>query len=97
MRKGGYVYILTNKRNGSLYIGVTANLHRRMLEHKSFAIPGFASHNKLNQLVYFEEFPTIDEAIIREKQLKKWSRVWKVRLIENANSEWHDLAADWLN
>jgi len=86
---------LSNKRNGILYIGVTSDLNRRIAEHKGKLIEGFSKTHQLTQLIYFEEFPTIEEAILRENQLKKWKRVWKIRLIEQANPNWEDLAADW--
>ncbi|MFM9873153.1 MAG: GIY-YIG nuclease family protein [Fimbriimonadaceae bacterium] len=95
MSNGGFVYILSNKRNGTLYIGVTSDLNRRIAEHKAKFIKGFSKTHQLTKLIYYEEFPTIEEAILREKQLKKWSRVWKIRLIEQANPSWEDLAADW--
>lgn len=91
-----YVYMLTNKKNGVLYIGVTNDLERRIKEHKSKLIKGFTSKYKLTQLVYFEEYQNIKEAIKREKQLKKWNRDWKINLIKEVNEEWKDLSNDWL-
>lgn len=88
--------MLTNKKNGVLYIGVTNDLERRIKEHKSKLIKGFTSKYKLTQLVYFEEYQNIKEAIKREKQLKKWNRDWKINLIKEVNEEWKDLSNDWL-
>jgi putative endonuclease len=86
-----YVYILSSKRNGTLYIGVTNNLVRRVYEHKNDLVEGFTNSNRIHRLVYFEEFADIREAILREKQLKKWNRSWKLRIIEEKNPEWKDL------
>ena len=91
-----YVYILANKKNGTLYIGVTNNLERRIAEHKSGLIPGFTRKYNVRMLVWCEEFHGITEAIEREKQLKNWHRAWKIALIEETNSEWRDLAEDIL-
>jgi putative endonuclease len=85
------VYILTNKRNGTLYVGVTNNLIRRVFEHRSGEIPGFTKEHGLHRLVWFEQFTSIEEAIRREKLLKKWRREWKLNLIERDNPDWHDL------
>jgi len=92
-----YVYILSNKKNGTLYIGVTNDLERRMFEHKNKLIQGFSSKYELFKLVYFEAFQYINDAIRREKQLKNWNRQWKIDLIEGQNKEWNDLAIDWLH
>ncbi len=86
-----YVYILANKSNTVIYIGVTNDLERRVNEHKSEEIKGFTKRYKVNKLVYFEEFTEINEAISREKQLKNWIREKKNRLIETMNPEWSDL------
>ena len=86
-----YVYILANKRNGTLYIGVTNNLEKRVYEHKNKMIEGFTKKYNVDCLVYYEETPDVISAITREKQLKKWNREWKVKLIEKHNPEWHDL------
>ncbi len=91
-----FVYILTSKRNGTLYIGVTNNLERRVYEHKNNIIKGFTSKYSVNQLVYYEETNDIHAAIQREKQLKKWNRKWKLALIERINPDWNDLAKDWI-
>ncbi|HYF03739.1 MAG TPA: GIY-YIG nuclease family protein [Patescibacteria group bacterium] len=86
-----YVYILASKYNGTLYIGVTNNLLRRVYEHKNKLADGFtAQHNVIN-LVYVESTPDIYSALLREKQLKKWNRQWKINLIVKENPEWNDL------
>ncbi len=86
-----YVYILASQRNGTLYIGVTNNLVKRVYEHKNDLVEGFTQEYKVHQLVYFEATESIESAIIREKQLKEWNRSWKLRLIEKSNPEWQDL------
>ncbi len=86
-----FVYIITNKRNGTLYIGVTNNLIRRIYEHKNKIIDGFSKKYGLDKLVYFEEFSSIEEAIKREKYLKGKKRQFKINLIEKANKKWEDL------
>ncbi len=90
-----YVYIVTNRRNGTLYTGVTNDLKRRIWEHRNKAMPGFTAQYGLTQLVYYEEFLDIRWAIDREKQIKAGSRAKKIRLIEAENPEWKDLAVDW--
>jgi putative endonuclease len=90
-----YVYILANKRNGTLYIGLTNDIKRRMLEHKNKIFKGFTQKYNLNILVYFEELESYYDAYTREKQLKKWRRIWKLSLIEKDNSEWKDLSKEW--
>ncbi|MBW2581450.1 MAG: GIY-YIG nuclease family protein [Deltaproteobacteria bacterium] len=90
-----YVYILTNRKQGVLYAGVTNNLERRMYEHKNKLIPGFASKYNLKKLVYFEETIDVNAAITREKQIKGWLRKKKIALIESMNPEWKDLTEDW--
>lgn len=87
----GYTYILTNRKHGTLYIGVTSDLVRRIGEHKTGAIDGFASKYGTTRLVYFEQHETLPLAITREKRLKKWKRDWKILLIERNNPEWTDL------
>jgi putative endonuclease len=94
VKKGGYVYIATNKSR-TLYIGVTNNLERRMWEHKQKAGSKFAARYNITQLVYYEEFTDIRDAIAREKQLKRWRREKKVWLIERENPGWKDLSEDW--
>lgn len=86
-----YIYILTNKRNGTLYIGVTSNLIKRVYEHKNNIIEGFTKKYYIHKLIYYEITNDIESAIRREKQLKKWNRKWKLELIENNNPEWKDL------
>lgn len=97
MTKTYFIYILTNMRNGTLYIGVTNNLARRMYEHKMHLIKGFSDRYNLDRLVYFEETNDILSAISREKQLKKWNRAWKIELIEKANPNWNDLYQELTN
>ena len=86
-----WVYILCSKRNGTLYIGVTNNLIRRVYEHRQKLTEGFTKKYAINKLVYLEKFNDINEAISREKIIKKWDRVWKLQLIEQQNPEWEDL------
>ena len=92
--KSYYIYILANKRNGTLYIGVSSNLKKRIYEHKNEIIEGFTKKYKIHLLVYYELFNNINEAIAREKQLKKWNRKWKMELIEKVNPQWKDLYDD---
>ncbi|HVT01481.1 MAG TPA: GIY-YIG nuclease family protein [Patescibacteria group bacterium] len=89
--KSYWVYILANKRNGTLYIGVTSDLVKRVWEHKNNLVKGFTNKYDIHTLVYFEQTSDINEAIKREKQLKKWNRIWKLKLIEETNPEWKDL------
>ncbi|MBU4311123.1 MAG: GIY-YIG nuclease family protein [Candidatus Omnitrophica bacterium] len=89
--KSYYVYILASKRNGTLYIGVTNDLVRRVYEHKEGLVEGFTKKYKVDRLVYFEETNDVESAITREKRLKKWNRQWKIELIEKENPEWKDL------
>ena|SRR5690348_14850289 len=86
-----YVYILASKRNGTLYIGITENLKKRVFEHKSDFIEGFTKQYKVHYLVYFEEHSNPTEAIRREKLIKRWKRAWKLKLIEDKNPNWDDL------
>lgn len=86
-----YVYIASSQRNGTLYVGVTNNLIRRIFEHKSKLMEGFCNKYNIANLVYFEVHNSIREAIIREKQIKKWHRPWKIKLIEENNPTWEDL------
>ena len=85
------VYILASKRNGTLYIGVTSDLTKRVWEHRSDLIDGFSKKYQVHSLVHFELHSAMNEALAREKQLKKWNRRWKLRLIEERNPEWEDL------
>ena len=91
--KNYYVYIVTNN-SGTLYIGVTNDLDRRIVEHKSGKGSEFTSKYKLDVLVYFEETPNIDDALVREKQVKGWRRSKKIALIESLNPKWQDLTID---
>jgi putative endonuclease len=85
------VYILASGKNGTLYIGVTSDLIQRGWQHKTHAVPGFTDRYDVDQLVWFELHGDMEHAIEREKRLKKWDRAWKVRLIEESNSDWRDL------
>ena len=87
-----FVYILCSQKHGTLYIGVTGNLPRRMYEHKQKLIPGFCVKYNVSILVHVEEYSDIINAITREKHLKKWKRDWKITLIEKNNPEWKDLS-----
>ena len=91
MAKKYFVYIMASQRNGTLYIGVTSDIVRRVYEHKNGLIKGFTEKYKVHHLVYVEETDDVSVAITREKQLKKWKRSWKLRLIESMNPEWRDL------
>jgi putative endonuclease len=86
------VYILASKRNGTLYVGVTSDLGKRVWEHKKGHVPGFTREHKVHHLVYYEVHATMYNAIVREKRIKEWKRAWKLRLIEDFNSEWRDLS-----
>ena len=85
------VYIVTNKRNGTLYVGVTSNLPKRIWEHKSKIVKGFTSKYGLNKLVWYEQYETIELAVKRERDLKFWKRKWKLEIIETMNPDWQDL------
>ncbi len=89
--KSYWVYILASKKNGTLYVGVTTDLCRRIYQHKQKLIDGFTKKYNITQLVYVEELQDVHDAIHREKCLKKWNRVWKLKLIEEHNPDWHDL------
>ena len=93
--KSCFVYILASARNGTLYIGVTNDLERRMYEHSHHLQSGFTDTYNVTRLVYFEETSSVEAAIAREKQLKNWRRAWKLELIEKENPEWRDLADDF--
>ena len=86
-----YVYILASKREGTLYIGITNDLIRRVYEHRNNQIDGFTRKYKIHRLVYYEQFDDSYNAIQREKRLKRWFRKWKIQLIESVNPDWHDL------
>lgn len=94
MDKQFYVYILASKRNGTLYIGVTSDLVQRIWQHKNKMLEGFTQKYNVDRLVYYEAHSNVESAIIREKQMKKWRRAWKIRLIEGKNSDWKDLYDD---
>jgi putative endonuclease len=94
MAKRFHVYIMASQRNGTLYTGVTSDLVKRVWQHKSDVVPGFTQKYAVHTLVYYEEHATAIDAITREKQLKKWNRDWKLRLIERMNPTWQDLYAD---
>jgi putative endonuclease len=87
-----YVYLLASRRHGTLYLGVTNNLARRVDEHQRKLIPGFSARYDVSRLVWYEVHERIDEAIAREKSLKKWRRDWKIALIEGMNPDWSDLS-----
>ncbi len=91
MGKGGYIYILANRPNGILYLGVTNNLIRRVFEHREGIVKGFSKAYGLKRLVYYEQYDDIRLAIQRERTMKHWPRAWKVRLINGGNREWDDL------
>jgi len=89
-----FVYIMASQKNGTLYIGVSGNLKKRVYEHRYDLIEGFTKKYQVHRLVYFESTPDINAAIAREKQLKAWKRQWKIGLIENENPDWKDLYDD---
>lgn len=91
MKKQPAVYILASKRNGTLYIGVTSNLVKRVWEHKNNLVAGFTRRYGIHQLVWYEIHETMESAITREKRLKNWKRQWKIELIESNNPNWLDL------
>jgi len=92
--RGGYVYILTNRKNGALYTGVCADIRARMVEHKAGTGSKFCAKYGIDKLVYVEPHAEIVGAIAREKAIKKWNRAWKVDLIERGNRDWRDLWFD---
>ena len=87
-----YIYMMASGPNGTLYIGMTNNLSRRVFEHREGLIKGFTKRYGVKRLVYFEEFPTAADAIRREKRIKKYPRMWKINLIRERNPDWRDLA-----
>ena len=91
MQKGGWVYIMSNRRDGTLYCGVTSDLARRAWQHREGLVEGFTKAYGLKRLVWYEHFPDIRDAIQREKTMKHWPRAWKVRLIHRMNPDWDDL------
>ena len=95
--KHGYVYILTNERCGTLYIDVTSDPLRRDHQHKHGLLEGFSKKYNLKYVVHLEVFPSMADAIAREKQLKRWHRDWKINLINEHNPEWKDLSLEWMD
>lgn len=93
----GWVYIMSNKNKNVFYVGVTNNLERRVFEHKTVTIEGFTKKYNCKELVYYEEFQNITDAISREKQLKNWHREWKINLIKSLNSDFIDLSKEWFD
>ena len=93
--KSYFVYILASKRNGTLYIGVTSDLHKRMEQHAKRHGSAFVKKYGVNRLVYFEEYPVYADAIRRETNLKRWKRAWKMDLIEKHNPRWSDILERW--
>ena len=91
-----YVYILASRRNGTLYVGATNDLLRRIGEHREGRVPGFTEKYGVKTLVWFEQHTYVQEAILREKRIKRWRRAWKLALIEAANPEWRDLYPELL-
>ena len=91
---GFYVYILASRRNGTLYIGMTDDLARRIWEHRAGAVAGFTRKYGVKILVWYERHETRESAFTRERQLKKWNRAWKLELIERMNPDWRDLYDD---
>jgi putative endonuclease len=89
--KSYFVYILASKKNGTLYIGVTSDLIKRVWQHKNNLIDGFTKQYNMHQLVYFEDTSDVESAIKKEKQLKAWNRQWKINLIQKSNPTWEDL------
>ncbi len=94
MQAGGFVYIMASRRNGTLYRGVTSDLPLRVSQHRDGVIPGFTKQYDVKLLVWFEHFEDIRAAIQRETQMKGWRREWKLRVIQERNLEWRDLAID---
>jgi putative endonuclease len=90
-----YVYLLTNWNNRVIYVGMTNDLQRRLYEHKNKLVRGFTSRYNVNKLVYFEHTTDVLQAVAREKEIKKWRREKKNRLVESMNTEWKDLSAEW--
>jgi putative endonuclease len=90
--KQGFVYILANRKNGALYVGVTSDLSRRIFEHQNNILKGFTEKYGVHRLVYYEAHDTIENAIHREKCIKKWNRAWKIELIVKSNPTWKDFS-----
>jgi putative endonuclease len=94
MAEGFFVHILANRPRGTLYVGVTNDLVRRVSEHKAKLVPGFTRKYGIDQLIYYEQYSSILEARAREHSLKKWRRAWKIELIKKLNPDWHDLSTE---
>ena len=92
----GYLYVLASRRHGTLYIGVTTDLPKRIYEHRNGLVPGFTRKYGVKRLVYVETYDDVSDAIVREKRMKEWQRAWKIRLIEEDNPHWDDLAVSLL-
>lgn len=95
MDKKFYVYILASQHYGTLYIGLTSNLHKRLWEHKNKVVEGFTEKYDVNKLVYYEQYSDFENAAIREQRLKAWKRNWKIKLIEEKNPKWEDLSQNF--
>ena len=94
MDKGGFVYIMASRRNGTLYTGVTADLYRRVIQHRDGEGGAFTKRYNVKMLVWYERYEDIEAAIDRETNIKRWNRAWKLKLIEDMNPAWRDLAED---
>jgi putative endonuclease len=94
MEKQFTVYIMASRRNGTLYIGVTSNLPKRVWEHREGVVAGFTAEYRVKSLVWYELHDDAEATIVREKQIKKWNRAWKLKLIEGRNPGWSDLFAE---
>ena len=94
MDKAFYVYMLASRRNGTLYAGITSNLAQRVWHHREGIVNGFSEEHAVKLLVWYEQYETAYEAIAREKQIKKWTRSWKIEMIEAVNPYWRDLYGD---
>ncbi|MBO9706577.1 MAG: GIY-YIG nuclease family protein [Caulobacter sp.] len=92
-----HVYLLASRRNGTLYVGVTGDLSRRVWEHREGRTPGFTQRYGVTRLVWYEAFADVNDAIAAEKRIKRWRRGWKLRLIEERNPQWLDLYETWNN
>ncbi|MFM9853170.1 MAG: GIY-YIG nuclease family protein [Sphingomonadaceae bacterium] len=92
MEKQGFVYIMASGRHGTTYVGVTSDLTQRIYQHREGILGGFTSRHNITRLVWYDVFDRVTDAIVREKQIKKWNRDWKIRLIEETNPDWSDLA-----
>jgi putative endonuclease len=91
MEKAGYVYMMASRKNGTIYIGVTSDLPKRVWEHRQGVVPGFTKKHGCKLMVWFEAFEDIQQARYRELQMKEWKRAWKIKLIEEGNLDWNDL------